>query len=309
MYMELSQLKYFVRVAELESISAAAESLHISQPALSKSISKLEGELGIALFDRVGKYIVLNEPGRYFLSCAKRSLYGITEARAMLEKYVQQGQNLISIGLFASSDMVLDCINKYTEQFPDITFSINCNIGDLLANGFNSFDMVIFPDSPEYAAYKGIPLYRETTGIVVPCNHTLANERQLSLSAFRDEYFVFLENDANIYETHYKYCLNAGFSPKIRYITRSSMIRDMLVQKGMAVGFSSHISEYAYDSNIGLHFISLEENLSSRQILLGFKRNNLVTSVARSFYLHALSYFHICYDENTFSLFDKRTHT
>ena len=86
------------------------------------------------------------------------------------------------------------------------------------------------------------------------------------------------------------------------------MIRDQLVQKGMAVGFSSQISGYAHDTNNGIHFVSLEENLSSRQILLGFKRNNLVTAVARSFYLHTLKFFDIPYDESIFTFFNKRIH-
>ena len=50
--MEIHQLKYFICVAKLESISKAATTLHLSQPALSKSIAKLEDELGVLLFDR-----------------------------------------------------------------------------------------------------------------------------------------------------------------------------------------------------------------------------------------------------------------
>lgn len=71
--MELQQLRYFVRVAQVESISKAAKSLHISQPALSKSIMRLEQELGCDLFDRTGKRIHLNEKGREFLGGVARA--------------------------------------------------------------------------------------------------------------------------------------------------------------------------------------------------------------------------------------------
>lgn len=63
--MELHQLRYFVQVARLESVSKASQALHISQPALSKTIGKLEDELGCQLFDRTGKRLLLNDRGRF----------------------------------------------------------------------------------------------------------------------------------------------------------------------------------------------------------------------------------------------------
>ena len=64
--MNIFQLRYFVSVAQLENISKAADLLHLSQSSLSKSIAKLEAELGMPLFQRSGKHIVLNEQGRRF---------------------------------------------------------------------------------------------------------------------------------------------------------------------------------------------------------------------------------------------------
>ena len=57
--MDLLQLRYFCEIAKQESVSKAASILHVSQPSLSKSLSTLERDLGIKLFDRIGKSIVL----------------------------------------------------------------------------------------------------------------------------------------------------------------------------------------------------------------------------------------------------------
>lgn len=65
--MDLLHLKYFQTVARMEHITKASHKLNIAQPALSKTISSLEKELGVQLFDRKGRYIVLNEYGRLFL--------------------------------------------------------------------------------------------------------------------------------------------------------------------------------------------------------------------------------------------------
>ena len=66
-FMNLLQLKYFQEVAKYQNITRTAEILHVSQPSLSTAIRHLEEELGIELFDRKGKSIVLNENGQNFL--------------------------------------------------------------------------------------------------------------------------------------------------------------------------------------------------------------------------------------------------
>lgn len=69
--MNIIQLTYFIELAELEHISNVSYKLNISQPALSKSLSRLEDELGYKLFDRVGRGITLNKYGQTFLPYAK----------------------------------------------------------------------------------------------------------------------------------------------------------------------------------------------------------------------------------------------
>ena len=66
--MELLQLQYFQAVARTGNITQAAKELYISQPCLSRSISRLEQSLGVALFDRKGRNIVLNQYGKAFQS-------------------------------------------------------------------------------------------------------------------------------------------------------------------------------------------------------------------------------------------------
>ena len=72
--MELTQLRYFLKVAELEHITRASEELHIAQPALTQTIHRLESELEIPLFVNKGRNIFLTEYGKYFYKRLKRLL-------------------------------------------------------------------------------------------------------------------------------------------------------------------------------------------------------------------------------------------
>lgn len=90
--MEIHQLKYFICVAKLESISKAATTLHLSQPALSKSIAKLEDELGVLLFDRSGKRLHLNDRGRLFLEGAEKALRELDSAAASVSAEAGSGK-------------------------------------------------------------------------------------------------------------------------------------------------------------------------------------------------------------------------
>ena len=82
--MEIQQLQYFKTVAQLQHMTRAAEKLSISQPALSKSISNIEKELGIPLFDRQGRSIFLNRYGQLFLESVEVIL---TEYEKVMKKF------------------------------------------------------------------------------------------------------------------------------------------------------------------------------------------------------------------------------
>lgn len=95
--MELIQIKYFLELAKREHVSATADFLEISQPALSKSIMSLEKEIGVKLFDRKGKRIYLNQHGRYFLNYAQRALED-------LNKGIVSAQHSLCAGRHSSVD-------------------------------------------------------------------------------------------------------------------------------------------------------------------------------------------------------------
>src|SRR4249920_775014 len=78
--MELRHLRYFIAVAEEENVSRAALKLHVSQPALSRQIRDLEGEIGFLLLERTAKSVRLTEAGKFFLNEARAVVLRAQEA-------------------------------------------------------------------------------------------------------------------------------------------------------------------------------------------------------------------------------------
>jgi LysR family nitrogen assimilation transcriptional regulator len=97
--MELGQLRTFLRVAELGSLSRAATALRIAQPALSRQIRLLEAELGVRLFERHGRGMVLSERGRDLLGHAGQIVNGVAELRAEAAERAAALSGRVAIGL------------------------------------------------------------------------------------------------------------------------------------------------------------------------------------------------------------------
>lgn len=116
--MDVRQLKHFVALVETGTAHAAADDQHISQPGLSGSIKRLENQLGVSLFDRRGRSMVLNARGRDFYPHAKRTLEHLRLAQAELK--VSNARIRIALGDTRSSDFVGKLACAFREEYPSV---------------------------------------------------------------------------------------------------------------------------------------------------------------------------------------------
>ncbi|MBT2673194.1 LysR family transcriptional regulator [Streptomyces sp. ISL-14] len=100
--MDWHQINYFQKVASVQHITRAAEQLSISQPALSRSISKLEDELGVQLFDRKGRNIYLNRYGKMFLNRVEQSIKQIEIGKQEIWDEIHPDHGTISLSFLPS---------------------------------------------------------------------------------------------------------------------------------------------------------------------------------------------------------------
>jgi DNA-binding transcriptional LysR family regulator len=240
--MELLQLRYFLTVAELQNITKAAEALYITQPALSRSISRLESSVGFPLFDRIGMRIELNKSGQIFYDYTKKAMNLLDQGLYLAGDAYNQTESQICIG--ASVPGVLPMyIDEYVLQLhhsegskPRVKACVLTPqiLEQQILNGLTAFGICMFPS--ENAKLDWIPLFEEELFIVIGRQSNLQHRPVEPLSTFAGEAFtcnIDWENRRIINEA----CSTAGFNPRIAVETNEILTYDAVqhIEYGIAV--------------------------------------------------------------------------
>ncbi|MBT9777667.1 LysR family transcriptional regulator [Clostridium sp. MCC353] len=122
--MRLLQLEYFADLVKTESISQTALNLHVSQPAVSSMLKKLEKELDLSLFDRKGRKIILNENGKQFYKSVLLILDTIEKNKIQRNYYNRDLCCEITIGIRAYENIIFEVISQYIKQYPNVLFRL-----------------------------------------------------------------------------------------------------------------------------------------------------------------------------------------
>ena len=178
--MEFRVLQYFLAIAREESISSAAEYLHISQPTLSRQIKDLEEELGTVLFERGSRKITLTDDGMLLRKRAEEivGLVNKTESEIISGKTSLNGDVYIGCGETEGMSYIAKAIKKVQDIHPDITFHLHSgnaeDIIERLEKGLIDFGVLIGTyDVSKYNSLK-FPI-KDISGVLMRKDSSLAN--------------------------------------------------------------------------------------------------------------------------------------
>ena len=123
---DLRRARTFVTVAQLGTVSKAAQQLHIAQPALSRQINDLEREVGFKLFDRVGRRLVLTSEGEQFLGDCRGLLNFATAVgeRAQLLRKGDTGTLIVAASAQHIESVLSEFLHRYAERFPNVEVKV-----------------------------------------------------------------------------------------------------------------------------------------------------------------------------------------
>ena len=281
--MNTSQIRYFVTVAQLQNMSKAAEYLHMSQPALSKSIASLEEELGTPLFSREGKRISLNSAGKLFLENAWGILRNLDNAILEINQLKSNSIPIVSLGLCEPHNKISACIAAFALIHPEVEFDIKTTIEADESHDINRYDMLFYPDDNKFSKFKGVPFEEEAYWVAVPSNHPLASKPALSIKDIEGEPFVFLNHEKRYIEEPYYICLSLNISMKARYFTNNRLQHHQFVASGIALGFVADSCCAIYKKDPHIKLIPILSNRFKRNLMVCFKRDKHLSSTGKEF--------------------------
>ncbi len=280
--MNIAQIRYFVIAAQVQNLSQAAELLHLSQPALSKSIAKLEEELGTPLFLRKGKRILLSKAGKAFLPSAWTSLRALDHVLLDLREQTLGEPARLTIGAYQADSRFTEHLVAFAALHPEVEIDITGFPQDDAEPDINRFDLLLYPDSRRFDKLHGYCLYDEPYLVAVPEGHPLADREQIVPEELQGGQFVFMNRGQIDIEEAYYLCAGLNLRVKTQYMTNLREQHRLLIAEGAAIGFvpKGCAGQYAADPRIRL--LSIKGNRFSRRIMLCFKRDKHLSPIGLS---------------------------
>ncbi len=240
--MDLLQLRYFQVVARTEHMSKAAEELYIAQPSLSKTILRLEKELGVPLFDRQGRSIRLNQFGKEFLEHVKQIFHELEEGKRKVRDMAGLEQGSISL-IAASLSFFPDLLHSFQIAHPAVHFKLSqCMVSEMLPRLENGSCDFCFSSSPLLKhVIQWQPLHIGEILLVVPNGHRLAGRDTVPLRELADEGVVIEKVGHGLRDLIDGFFQQAGITPHIICEVDEPATILGFVKAGLGVAFAPEL--------------------------------------------------------------------
>lgn len=192
----LRQLQVFEAVARHRSYTRAAEALYLTQPAVSMQVRQLEQQVGLPLFEHVGRRLYLTAAGEEVLRLARSVLQQVGEAEAAIEalKGVRRGRLTIAVASTANY-FAPHLLGRFAARHEGITVSLDVTNREGLLRHLhdNDVDMVIMGRPPEELELEAEPFMENPLVVIAPPDHPLLDEQPVHLARLQEETFVVRE--------------------------------------------------------------------------------------------------------------------
>ncbi|KWX87628.1 LysR family transcriptional regulator [Paenibacillus riograndensis] len=287
--MELLQLQYFLVVARLEHVTEAARSLHVTQSSLSKPIGRLEEDLGVPLFDRVGRKLRLNEYGNKFLRRAERALFELEQGKQELRDLSSPEQGTLDLAVTAASALP-HILREFRKKRPHVQFHVQMLATQEMVKLLHQGDVDVCLSSPavEEEDIECQVVYNDPILVAVPKGHRLAERTSVSLTELKDEAFVGVKRGYGTRDLADRICRSVGFEPKYVYEGDEPARLSALVEAEIGIAF---IPSTARNSRDPIQYLQVENRELVREIALLWHKSRYISQTALEFREVVADYF------------------
>ncbi len=291
MHLTLRQLRVFEAVATHLSHTKAANALFLTQPAVSIQIKQLEESIGLHLFERIGKRILLTQAGQELHRYAKNVFYELDQAAEVMEglKGVRQGRLHIAVASTVNY-FAPRALAAFHKRFPGIELQLDVDNRRSLIKALdeNQVDMVMMGKPPESIGLVAEAFMRNPLVVVAPPEHPLTRERGIPLQRLSEEVFLVREEGSGTQMATDRFFETRGVAyKKGMMMTRNEAIKQG-VRWGLGLGVVSQHSLELEQATGKLMVLDAEGFPLERKWFLVYRSGKILSPSARAFHAFLL---------------------
>ncbi|WP_214412274.1 LysR family transcriptional regulator [Sphaerisporangium fuscum] len=238
--MDVQTLRWFLSLCDTENMRDTAAMERVNQSTLSRSLARLEADLGVELFHRHGRRLAVNRFGALFREHARRAVADLDVARRRIDALADPDTGLIRLGFLHSVGrwLVPEILRDYRAVTAGIRFELHQGFGRELFAWLrdDDIDVALVTPPKDGADVRWHRLREQQLCLALPADHPLAAEPGLELRDVRGEPFIAFAQTTDLRRVIDRLCAEAGFEPLIAFESEEIATVRGLIGAGLGVG-------------------------------------------------------------------------
>lgn len=286
LHLTLRQLQVFEKVASHLNYSRAAKELYLSQPAVSMQIKQLEGNIGLPLFEQMGKKIFLTEAGRELLHYSRSIAQQLAEMEAVFDEMKGLGQGKLTLSVVNTANYFTpQLLAKFCQHHPNINVILQVANRDAVLKHLadNSTDLAIMGQPPDGLDISAESFLDNPLVVIAAPNHPLAMLKRVKFAQLARETFLSREKGSGTRSAMERVFAEHQIQPRISMEMETNEAIKQAVQAGMGLGILSlHSIELELETK-RLAMIKVEHFPLLRHWFVAHRANKRLSSAALAF--------------------------
>jgi len=281
------RLEYIKEVNRLKSVTAAAESLNLSQSAVSHTIAKLERRFGVKLWHRKGNTLVYSQAGLYLLSLADKMVTEFEHAERVLQEFAQGRRGIMRIGMecHPCEQWLMGKIQQFLKAWPEVDVEIKSafRFDGIAALKANEIDVLITPDPVNTEGLNFRSVFNYNLCIVVSEQNPLYNKAFVTAQDLEDQILYTVPVGYNRLDVYTRFLDPANVQPRRRVPIESTEMMLQLVSANRGVAALPEWLVSSHESRLGIKGIRIGNKGLQKSVNVGVRDDDLQLDYVKGF--------------------------
>lgn len=269
------------------SLTAAADTLCLTQSALSHSVRKLEQQLGTPVWQKEGRRLRLTQAGRCLLRLAERLLPQFEHAEAVMQQFASGERGTLRIGMECHPcyQWLLKIVNPYLQQWPGVDVDVRqkFQFGGMGALYGHEIDLLVTPDPLHRSGLVFEPVFDYEQVLVVGPEHPLYGQPQVEPKQLLNDTLITYPVEPERLDIFNSFLTPAGCAPRRHKQIETTDIMLQMVAAGRGVAALPRWLVSEYQQRLPLHPLQLGKSGVAKQIFLGLRKEDVETDYLNAF--------------------------